>query len=325
MRDTRAISQAFERYHRERAVFAGSLADLARHEGNCSPIEEAGGVPLLATMLEDPVPGIRCTAAAALGRLATQSETVSNKIIADGTLHVLVKLLAAPLSEDAAKRREVLAQRKAAAFALRGTAKHGMGASRAVVEAGGLEAASASLRNSDAEAKEGIAWLFDCISSYSEDMAQAVVDADALPALVSCLDFSEVALKRAASAALGSIAQHSTACSMAVSQAGALPPLVAMLNQGENGDVRLLRNLLCALSQIVQGGPQQASEIVAAGALPAITRCLGAEDELVRRFAASALRDVMCHGQELARTTVNTPRCLQLLIESTRQAKGLNA
>lgn len=321
----RAITQAFERYHRERLTFVGSLADLSKQEHNVELIEGAGGLQLLHSLLDDPTPGVKCTASLALGRLAMQSETASKKLIAYGALGILIKLLGTTPGEDATKRREALAMRRAAAYALRGIAKHGIGASRAVTEAGGIQVATGALATSDAETREAIAWLLDCVSGHSEDLAQAVVDANALPALVACLEYSEVALKRASTAALGSTAQHGERFAHAVASAGAMPPLIALVAQGETGDVRLSRNVLCTLSQIMQGRSHLAAQFVSSGALPSITRCLGSADDLVRRFAAAAIRDIASHGEELAQAVVNSPRCLQLLVDSTRHAKGLNA
>jgi hypothetical protein len=324
MKDTRAITQVFDRFQRERVAFAGSVGDLARHDANVEALREAGAAALLHNLLSDPVVGVRCTAAGALGRLATASASVATSLVADGAMAPLVKMLGAPRSDDAAKRREHAAQRRAAATCLRGVAKHSAGDARAVAEAGALRAAAACLESPDAETKEAAAWLVDCVAAHAADLAEAAVAAGALGPLVACLDCSEVAAKRTAAAALGSVAQHGEGLARAVAAAGAVPALAAALAGGAQADVRLARNVLCTLGQVAQGGGDLAGAMVAGGALPDVARCLGAGDELVQRYAAAALRDVARHGEELAGAVAATPGCLQALVACTAQGKGLN-
>ena len=204
MKDARAILQLFERYQRERTAFAGSFYELARHDSNCELLENAGGAHFLIDLLDDPIIGIKRTATLALGRLAIQSEAVANKIVATGAVRTLTALLAAPIADapmasaESTRRREGLELRRAAAFTLRNASKHSKTITKAIVEAGALEAASACLAVPDAETREGVAWLMDSIAARGEDLAQDVIISKALPPLVSCLEYSEVALKRAA-------------------------------------------------------------------------------------------------------------------------------
>lgn len=331
MKDARAIQQLFERYQRERTAFAGSVYELARHDSNCELLEGAGGGHFLEGLLNDPIIGIRRTATLAIGRLAAQSEAVSNKIIATGAVRTLTALLATPISDapvasaETSRRREGLELRRAAAFTLRNACKHSKTITNAIVEAGALQAATACLLVTDAETREGAAWLVDSIAARGEDLAESVIESNALVPLVSCMEYSEVALKRAAASALGSVAQHGPKFAQAVAAAGALTPLASLLNSGDSVDLRLARHALCALSQIVQGGKDLASALVATGALPAVVRHLASTDELVQRFAASTLRDVACHSGSLAQEVASTQHCLQLLVHATNQSRGLNA
>lgn len=328
MRDTRAIAQAFERFYRERVAFSGSIAELAKHEQNAELIEQSNGVALLISMLHDPSTGVRCAAALALGRLTTISEVTSNKVIADGALPTLVHFLSASLDvSDNAKRREALMQRRAAAIALRGVAKHGLTATRALVEAGALQGAASCLELTDADTRESAAWLMDCIASHGEDLAKAVMDSGAIPRLVDCLDCSEIAVKRAAAAALSSIAQHGERYGRAASEAGAIQHLSTVLApQSALADTRLTRNVLCAISQIVQCSRDMANDFInTSGSLNCIIRSLTVQDEFVKRFAASVIRDIAKHGENFAQSLIDTPQCLQYLVESSNQCTGTNS
>jgi hypothetical protein len=329
MKDSRAIQQLFERYQRERTAFAGSMFELARHDANCELLEAAGGAQFLQALITDPVPGIRRAAALALGRLAIQSESVANKLVADGAVRTLVEMLCAPLGDggagETARRREGLELRRAAAFTLRNACRHGKVVTRAAVEAGALTAAVASLALPDAETREGAAWLLDTVASQGKDLAQTVIDVDALGLLVSSLEFSEIGLKRGATSALCSVAQHGPKYAAAVAAAGAMGPLAGLLSPGEGLDPRLARHVLCALSAVVQGGSDLAAALVAAGGLPAVARMLVSSDELVQRFAAAALRDVACHDATLAGAVATTPGALQLLVQVAQCGKGLHS
>lgn len=327
MKDHRAVQQIFERFLLERKSFIGSLCDLARHESNCDLLEAAGAYHRLQSLVTDDVPGIRTTAVLALGRLASQSIVISNKIISDETLRVLVDLLGLHVDEsttDAAQRREVFAQKRAAAFALRSTAKHGLTHSKVILEAGTVEAAVHILQLHDAETKEGAAWLVDCIVSQGSELAETVVASNALPGLIECLNASEISLKRAAASALGSIAQHNETLAGMVGASGTVPQMTRVLASGEVADVRLLQNVLRALSQLAQGGRDLAAELASTGCLPTIARCLASSDDIVRRFAASTLRDVARYGGNLADLLNSTDQCVPMLVQAVENGKGLD-
>ena len=326
MKDQRAIQQIFERFLLERKAFVGSLCDLARHESNCDLLEAAGAYHRLQSLVTDDVPGIRTTAVLALGRLASQSIVISNKIISDGTVRLLADHFGLHIDEsaaDAAKRREVFAQKRAAAFALRSTAKHGLTHSKVILEAGIAEAAVYVLQFHDVETKEGATWLVDCIASQGSELAERVVASNLLPGLIECLGASEISLKRAAASALGSIAQHNENLAGAVGTSGAVPQLVRVLAGGEASDVKLLQNLLRALSQIVQGGSDLAMELASTGCLPTIARCLASHDDIVRRFAASTLRDIARYGGNLTKLLNSTDQCVPMLVQAVENGKGL--
>ena len=339
MKDARAIQQLFERYQRERTAFAGSIIELTRHDSNTALIEKAGGVPFLVALLADPIPGIRRYSALGLGRIAAQSLSAANKIVADraGAVIPLLALLSTPVTHpETTRRREGLELRRAAALTLRNCCKHGISLCRVVIEEGGVGAAVGCLGVADAETREGAAWLLDTIAAQSEEFSNIIIECnEVFPALISCFEFSEVAVKRAAASVLGTLAAHGPRYAQSVWSHGAFPPLVSCLAAGPTTepnqtahDVRLARHVLCALSQIVQGGKEVATSLVSlqCAALTSISRCLHASnDDLVQRFAASVLRDVACHDAALAEEVAALPQALPLLIQLSQQVnKGLH-
>jgi hypothetical protein len=358
MKDARAISQLFERYHRERVVFASSIADLARHEPNCQLLEDGKAPDLLQNLLNDPAPGgLRASATLGLGRLVAQSSVTANKLVANGTVNALVKLLNTPFGDEPSDRREALQQRRAAAFALRAIVKHGISAAKGVVAADAVDAAINCLQLPEGDVREGAAWLLDTLAALSKEMAMSVAcmkvpnpdqeayrdcsrknkglileggqggrtDGGAMPYLVACLECSEIGVKRAAAACLGSMAQHSAELASAVATSGAPKAFANVLAQGETIDIRLARNLLCSLSQIAQGGRDCAHLLVNAGLLPVLARSFSINDEIAQRFAACTVRDIACQDASMAEAVVNTPRCLGNLVNYTNAAQGLNA
>ncbi|KAA6426063.1 MAG: sperm-associated antigen 6 [Trebouxia sp. A1-2] len=272
---TRAVLQVFERYQKERVAFVSAVAEIAKSPQNVEALQQAGAMSLLRPLLLDNVPSIQQSAAMALGRLANYSDDLAETLVQNEVLPQLVYSLS----------EQNRFYKKAATFCLRAVAKHSPQLAQAVVDCGALESLVTCLEEYDPSVKEGAAWVLGYIAGHSPELAQQVVDAGAVVLLVLCVQEPETGLKRVAASALSDIAKHTPELAQAV-------------------DPKLKRQVCCALAQIAKHSVDMAEVVVEAEVFPKILTCLKFPDELVRKHAATVVREVAKHTPELAQLVV---------------------
>ena len=90
---SRAVLQTFEIYQKARVQFVQTVAELAERKPNIDALLSANVMDLLRPLLLDNVPGIRQSAALALGKLAGYSEELAETIVQNAILpHLVVSL-----------------------------------------------------------------------------------------------------------------------------------------------------------------------------------------------------------------------------------------
>jgi len=77
----RIVSNTLEKYHRERLLFAQTIADLALKEGYVNSLQSQNVLPLLRPLLLDEIPAIQQAAALAIGRLANYNEELAKSVV----------------------------------------------------------------------------------------------------------------------------------------------------------------------------------------------------------------------------------------------------
>lgn len=153
---SRAVLQTFELYQKARVQFVQTIAELAERPQNIEALLSAGVMDLLRPLLLDNVPGIRQSAALALGKLASYSEEYADAVVSSEILGHLVKSLSEPNRF----------YKKAAAFVLRAVAKHSPTLAKYVVDAKALEPLGDCLKEFDPSVKESAAAAIRAIAKY---------------------------------------------------------------------------------------------------------------------------------------------------------------
>eukprot|EP00727_Mastigamoeba_balamuthi_P011090 m51a1_g6603 putative axoneme central apparatus (436) ;mRNA; r:667-2386 len=164
--------------------------------------------------------------------------------------------------------------KKAAAFVLRSVARHNARLAQRVVEAQAPEALVQCLETLD--------------PGHTPELAQSMVDAGVAPLLVVCVQEPEVNLKTVAASSLADIAKHTPELAQVVVNEGAITFLAPLVS---HKDAKLKRQALSCLCQIAKHSPELAEAVDA--------------DALVRKNAATVVREVVKHTAELARLAVN--------------------
>jgi len=94
--------QTFEIYQKARVQFVQTVAELAERKPNIEALLSSGVMDYLRPLLLDNVPGIRQSAALALGKLAGYSEELADSIVQNQILPHLVS----SLSEQNVKKQK---------------------------------------------------------------------------------------------------------------------------------------------------------------------------------------------------------------------------
>lgn len=93
---SRAVLQTFELYQKARVQFVQTVAELAERPQNIEALLSANVMDLLRPLLLDNVPGIRQSAALALGKLANYSDELAEAVVSNNILPHLVVSLSEP-------------------------------------------------------------------------------------------------------------------------------------------------------------------------------------------------------------------------------------
>uniref|UniRef100_A0A3Q3X8T3 Sperm associated antigen 6 n=1 Tax=Mola mola TaxID=94237 RepID=A0A3Q3X8T3_MOLML len=246
----------------------------------------------LRPLMLDVVPGIRQTAALALGNLADLSDFMAEAMVKEDILPPLVHFLT----------EENRFHKKAAAFVLRAVSKHSPELSQAVVASGGVDALVLCLDEFDPGVREATAWALCNIAQHNTSLSQSVVDAGAVPLLVLCLVEPEIALKRIAASTLSNICKHTPELAQIAVDCGAIAHLAQMIL---DPDAKLKRQVFSALSQISKHSVSLAEMVVEAEVFPAAMATLRDPDQVVRKNVTALMRELVKHTPELAQLIVN--------------------
>ncbi|KXS16285.1 ARM repeat-containing protein, partial [Gonapodya prolifera JEL478] len=297
----RQLLSLFDRYQRERLLFAQSLAELAAREGTADALAAAGATRLLRPLMTDAVPAVQQAAAMAVGRMASWSEEVAGEVVREGIVEGLVGGLV-----DGNRFHK-----KACAFVLRSIAKHSPAHARSVADGGALPALARCIEDFDPQVKEGAVWAVGYVARQNSDLAQRVVSASLLPLLVLCLQEPSSPLKRVAASALSDISKHTPPLAHAVLDALAVRHLAPLTT---HADAKLRRQAFSVLGQIAKHGIDMAESVVdgqgagddGAVVVEAVVRGVRDEDAAVRRAAATLVCEVVKHSEELSQLFVNS-------------------
>lgn len=88
--NTRSILAIFNKYEKDRLLFAQTVADIASREQNIEILEQSNVVALFKPLLIDSQPSIKQAAAVTLGRIANNSMQSAQQLIDQGVLTDLV-------------------------------------------------------------------------------------------------------------------------------------------------------------------------------------------------------------------------------------------
>jgi len=291
---SRAVLQVFEDYQASRTKFVQTVAELALRPQNIESLQNAGVMQLLRPLLLDHVPSIQQSAALALGRLANYSEELAECVVSAEVLPQLIYSLS----------EQNRYYKKAASFVLRSISKHSAELAQCVVDAGALESLVECLSEFEPSVKEGAAWTLAYICRHNETLAQSVVDTNnCVDSLILCLQEPELSLKRISASALSEIAKHNISLAQTVVDNGAINYLVPLIQHPDN---KLVRQVCSALAQIAKHSVDLAENIVESEIFPKVLSLLKTDsDQIVKKNAATLIREIAKHTPELARLIVN--------------------
>jgi HEAT repeat protein len=234
----RSVLLPFQIYEQARATFAKSIADLAQRSENIMVLNSAGVMPLLRSLLLDPVQSIQTSAALAIGRLANFSESIAESVVQNDIISQLIYSLS----------NQNRFYKKSSCYVLRAVAKHSAQLAEDIVRSGALPPLIHNLSDLDYQVKEAAAWSLGYIAKHNKELASQVVEAGAIENLILCLQEPEVSLKRAVVQTLSYISDHSDELAEKIAHAG-IDIISHYLNYNDN---QLRRNICLLLGNIAK-------------------------------------------------------------------------
>jgi hypothetical protein len=268
------------RFYKKAAAFC--LRAVARHSPELAQaVTDCGALDSMVTCLEDFDPGVKEGAAWALGYIAAHNAALAQQAVDAGAVPLLVLCVQEP----------ELSLKRIAASALSDIAKHSPELAQAVVDAGAVAYLAPLVVNQDPKLKRQVRTRCArtlAASTYfacpGKPICTVVMPFLRIPcgssmAMVPCSCWNRTL--RAASAAY-SLANKRFPCQ----------------------DTEATVQVCCALAQVAKHSVDMAEVVVEAEIFPRILTCLQYPDELVRKHAATVVREVAKHSMELSQLVV---------------------
>ncbi|KAL6771524.1 hypothetical protein ACKKBG_A26715 [Auxenochlorella protothecoides x Auxenochlorella symbiontica] len=209
-----------------RGVLAGVLRQLARDTAQRRAVAEAGGIAVLAGLLQSPSSHARQAAARALSNVVVNSGKNKLEAAQFGAIHSLARML----ETDGAMGRE------AAAATLGNLAANCEATSALLAEAGAVAPLADLLASGTPMAVQHAARALRNLAGRDGRNKRLVLEAGAAPRLTRLLGSRERGAAQAAASALSNLACNCEAAQDAVVAAGAVPGLLSLLAAFEDGD-----------------------------------------------------------------------------------------
>lgn len=214
-------SHCASRHLKKAAAFV--LRAIAKHSASLSrEIISAGALVALNACLEEFDPGVKESAAWALGYLASHvsAPDLALGLIESGTVSLLVMCIQEP----------EIALKKVSISALSDIAKHSTDTAQAVVDANAVNLVAKLLVHSDARIRRQAGTFLSQIAKHTVDLAEIVVDAEVLTNLMVLLQDDDLVVRKNAAAVLREISKHSVELARLVVNSGGIQALVDLIS-----------------------------------------------------------------------------------------------
>ena len=304
----RSILLPFQIYEQARATFAKSIADLAQRSENIMVLNSAGVMPLLRSLLLDPVQSIQTTAALAIGRLANFSENIAESVVQNDIISQLIYSLS----------NQNRFYKKSSCYVLRAVAKHSAELAEDIVRSGALPPLIHNLSDLDYQVKEAAVWALGYIAKHNKELSSQVVEAGAIENLILCLQEPEVSLKRASVQTLSFISDHSEELAEKVAQNG----IDIISHYLTYNDTQLRRNICLLLGNIAKHSLDLSLQVWNSLTDPKIL--LGSlmdPDQIIKRNASFCICEIVNKGQSNAQKFVDI-HGLGVLVDFIANVRG---
>lgn len=305
---SKQLIRDFDAYKKARRDFVSMVSEAAMKPDNINTLIELNVLSLLRPLLLDNVPSIQQMSALAISRLASVSETNSEKIISTGMLPEIVN----GLNSKDERYQKNLCQ------VIRSVSKHSQKLASKVVQGGCLKPLVECINSKSNDVTEAAASSIKAIASHDVSLAQEVVEAGALPPLIKSITRTESTLRRTSISAIGSIARHNMQLATACIEARAISTIASTLST--TNDSKLKTQACLALAAIAAHSVDTAELVVEEKIFPSALTCFTDADKDLRVAAAKLVYEIVKHTQELSQGVVGFGGC-QSLVEYIRTSK----
>ncbi|KAK0165994.1 hypothetical protein PV328_004458 [Microctonus aethiopoides] len=184
-----------------------------------SIIIQGGGLEAMVISMEDFDPGVKESAAWAIGYVARHNSVLAQTVVNAGVVPLLIM----------AMQESELYLKQISASALCDISKHSSDLAQTVTDAGAIPFLARSIINSDAKLKRQVFLALGSIAKHSVNLAESVVEADIFPSVLIHMGHPDENVQKAAAVLTRDICKHTLELAQLVANTGGIAALIELI------------------------------------------------------------------------------------------------
>ncbi|KAK0175177.1 hypothetical protein PV327_008950 [Microctonus hyperodae] len=272
-----------------------------------SIIIQEGGLEAMVISIEDFDPGVKESAAWAIGYVARHNSVLAQTVVNAGVVPLLIMAIQEP----------ELYLKQICASALCDISKHSLDLAQTVADAGAIPFLAKSIINSDAKLKRQVFLALGSIAKHSANLAESVVEADIFPSVLIHMGHPDENVQKAAAILTRDICKHTLELAQLVANTGGIAALIELICTRRT---MTKPPAIMALGYIAGHSAQMAMIAIESKAASQLASVLEQEtDDDILAITAWTLGQMGKHSPDHAKAIATTnifPRILQLYSSS---------
>lgn len=277
------------------------LRAVAKHSAELAQaVVDSAALDALVTCLEEFDPGVKESAAWALGYIGRHNGQLANAVVEAGAVPLLVLCVQEP----------ELSLKRIASSSLSDIARHSPDLAQKVVDANAVSHLSQYINNPDPQLKRQVCACLAQIAKHTVDLAEAVVEAEIFPRVLNCLKDSDLQVRKNAAVLIREIAKQNPALAKLIVNAGGAAAIVDYISEAR-GNARLPG--IMTLGYIGAFDESLAMGVIVSKGIPPLKDALRNEPEdHIRAASAWSLGQIGHHSADHSRALaeLDVPHCL---------------
>ncbi|XP_044000963.1 sperm-associated antigen 6-like [Aphidius gifuensis] len=220
------ISQLLKNIEKQNKFFKKSALFVLRSVVKHSPelaklvvIDDPIGMEAMIVCLEDFDPGVKESAAWAIGYVGKHNSDLAQSVVSAGALPLLVLCLQEP----------EISLKQISTLALSDISKHSLQLAQSVTDTGGIAYLVKLIQNPDYKLKRQVFYALSNIAKHSVNLAESVLEADIFPDVLEHMGHPDENVQKAAATLTREICKHTLELAQLVVNTGGIGALIEVI------------------------------------------------------------------------------------------------